>query len=220
MLNLRHSSDVDLSVILSKTMGSVREEYKELMKPTLKQERFAQNIFSGMNQTEAYQVVYKCKSVAVAAVDASRLLRKANIKEYIADLGAQIKKDKVMDKQERYERLTEIARARLTDYQELGLDSGYISIGKESPNTAAIAGIESATKFDENGNTGILFTKVKLLNPMTAIDLLNKMDNLYGNTTINIDNRKVEVHLLSDEQLNIIASGSGTGVIEQTAGAE
>jgi hypothetical protein len=86
-----------------------------------------------------------------------------------------------MDVTERMERLSEIARARLTDYQTAGLDgSGYIEIGKESPNTAAISSIKSATKFDENGNTGTLFTEIKLHNPVMAIAELNKMGGDYA----------------------------------------
>lgn len=192
------------------------------MKLTIKQERFAQNLFGGMNQTESYMGVYKCKSLAVATANASRLLTKANISQYLDELRGKAKSDKIMDVTERKERLSEIARGNITDYQTAGLDgSGYINIGKESPNTAAIAGIESATKFDENGNTGTLFTKVKLHNPVMAIDLLNKMDKVYNDgTTINIDNRKVEVYELSDEQLNLIASksvGGSTGIIGQAS---
>jgi hypothetical protein len=102
---------------------------------------------------------------------------------------------------ERKERLSEIARARLTDYQETGLDSGYINIGKESPNTGAIASIKSATKFDENGNTGTLFTEVRLHNPVAAIQELNKMDGVYDDTAklnVNVDNRKIEIIVASE----------------------
>jgi len=121
----------------------------------------------------------------------------------------------IMSVQERLERLSEIARGRLTDYQEAGLDgAGYISITKDSPNTAAISMIESATKFDENGNTGTLFTKVKLHNPIQAIAELNKMEKIYTEgTTVNVDNRKLIVVTDSEKAKMLteaIADGEGT----------
>lgn len=193
------------------------------MKLTTKQEKYACNIFSGMSNHEAYlQAGYSGNaSSAVIDVNASRLANSTKVLLRIDELRKQISDDKIMPVQERKERLSEIARGRLTDYQEAGLDgAGYISITKDSPNTAAISGIESATKFDENGNTGTLFTKVRLHSPTQAIDLLNKMDKIYSDTVINIDNRKVEISGLTDEQLEAIANRalrSGERVITEKA---
>ena len=170
------------------------------MKLTQKQENFTLNIFSGMSQREAYaQAGYSTKyAIAILDSNASRLANSNKVLARLQELRNKAESDKVMPVQERKERLSEIARARLTDYQETGLDSGYISIGKDSPNTAAIAGIESATKFDEAGNTGTLFTKVKLHNPINAIAELNKMDRIYTEgPQINIDNRKQEVNFVN-----------------------
>ena len=169
---------------------------------TSKQENFVINLLKGMNQSAAYQLAYGCKSANVAKVNASRLLTKANVKAKYEELTKQTESAAVMSVEERKARLSEIARARLTDYQESGADgAGYINIGKESPNTAAIAGIKSSTKFDENGNTGTLYTEVKLHNPIAAIAELNKMDNLYDDSAklnVKIDNRKVEIIVCSD----------------------
>lgn len=169
------------------------------MKRTLtqKQETFILNYFEKGNATEAALIAgYSPKT---AFVIASENLTKPKILARLKELRDKTESDKTMSVQERKERLSEIARARLVDYQEAGLDgSGYISITKDSPNTAAIAGIESATKFDENGNTGTLFTKVKLHNPINAIAELNKMEKIYTEgTQINIDNRKQEVNFVN-----------------------
>ncbi len=184
------------------------------MKLTQKQKAVVLDVFNDVNPGQAYFNHYKCKNLAVAGACATRLLKTAKVQAYLKELHDKAESDKIMSVQERKERLSEIARARLTDYQETGLDSGYISIGKDSPNTAAIAGIESATKFDENGNTGTLFTKVKLHSPIQAIDLLNKMDKIYSdNPVVNVDNRKLIVVTNSEKArllTEAIAEGEGT----------
>jgi len=183
------------------------------MELSQKQETFCINYFQCGNATEAAKLAgYRPRYVAT---NTTKLLNNTNIKQRLGELNQQAKDAKIMDVVERKERLSEIARARLVDYQEAGMDgAGYISITKDSPNTAAIAQIESATKFDENGNTGTLFTKVKLHNPITAISELNKMERIYEEgTTVNIDNRKIEIivnsenaRLLTDK----IVEGQGT----------
>jgi len=183
------------------------------MKLTQKRINFCLDVFAEVNPGQSYLTHYKCKSLAVAGACATRLLKNAKIQAYLQELRDKAESDKVMPVKERKERLSEIARARLTDYQETGLDSGYISIGKDSPNTAAIAQIESATKFDENGNTGTLFTKVKLHSPIQAIAELNRMERLYTEgTTVNIDNRQLTIEVNSSkskELTELITQGEG-----------
>jgi hypothetical protein len=165
---------------------------------TGKQEKFVLNLFQGMSQREAYIKAGYSANFAPAIIDsnACRLAKSNKVLVRLTELNSKVENAAIMSVTERRERLSEIARGRLTDYQEAGADgSGYINIGKESPNTAAIAGIESATKFGKNGNTGTLFTKVKLHNPVNAIAELNKMDNLY-NAPINIDNRQVTFRVI------------------------
>lgn len=187
------------------------------MKLSQRQEKFALNLFSGMTQREAWgKAGYSTKySPAFIDSNACNMAKTIKIQTRLAELRNQVSNDKVMSVQERKERLSEIARGRLTDYQESGLDgSGYISITKESPNTAAIQSIESATKFDENGNTGTLFTKVRLHNPVQAIQELNKLDRLYtDSTTVNVDNRKLTIIVNSQkskELTELITQGEGT----------
>ncbi|MFA5937447.1 MAG: terminase small subunit [Candidatus Paceibacterota bacterium] len=179
---------------------------------TAKQEKFVLNVLSGMSQSEAYRKAgYACKNVAVVTNNASRLARKDCILKRITELRGQVASDKILTVTQRKEILSEIARAKLTDYQEAGADgAGYINIGKESPNIAAIAGIESATKFDENGNTGMLFTKVKLHNPVQAIAELNKMEKIYSDAPTIINNTEI-VFLIGK---GYVEKASGVNLLE------
>jgi phage terminase small subunit len=170
---------------------------------TQKQERFVLNLFQGLSQRDAYVKAGYSSNQLPATIDrhAAELAKTDKIQARLSDLNGKAESKAIMSVSERKERLSEIARARLTDYQETGLDSGYINIGKESPNTGAIASIKSATKFDENGNTGTLFTEVRLHNPVAAIQELNKMDGVYDDTAklnVNVDNRKIEIIVASE----------------------
>ena len=189
---------------------------KSTTKLTNRQEKFAINLFSGMTNREAYKIAYHA-NYAHSTIDAnaSRLAHSDKVLCRLEELKKQAASSKIMSVQERKERLSEIARGNLTDYQEAGLDgAGYISITKNSPNTAAIASIESATKFDESGNTGMLITKVRLHSPIQAISELNKMEKIYSESiNVNVDNRKLIVVTSSEKSKELteaIAAGEGT----------
>ena len=187
---------------------------------TDRQIKFAQNIFSGMTQAEAYIKAGYAKSTAVTTSNnASRLAKKEVIKQYLAELRAKAETKKVMSVQERRERLSEIAAARLTDFQELGQDGSWINIGKETAGAAAISEIVSTTKYDENGASPTLITRIRLHNPVVAIQELNKMDGVYDDAVkINIDNRKQQIILtakdLTDDELASIAAGGRSRITE------
>ena len=42
-------------------------------------------------------------------------------------------------------------------------------------------------------------TKIKLHNPSQAIDLLNKMDKIYSDNVVNVDNRTLNIIVNSDK---------------------
>ena len=186
------------------------------MKLTQKQENFTLNLFQGMSQREAYvQAGYSDKGLPNAIdVHASELAKNSKVMVRLRELQDKAESDKVMSVTERKERLSEIARARLTDYQESGQDGGWINIGPESPNTAALSEITSTTKYDENGASPTLITKVKLHNPVVAIAELNKMEKVYNDgNTVNVDNRQIMVTVASEkakELTEAIVSGEGT----------
>ena len=169
---------------------------------TSKQEKFTLNLFKDMPQYEAwgnagYSTKYPKK---IISENACRLANKSKIKARLKELRAEASKHDVADFSERQKILSEIARGNLIDYQELGADGGYLNIGKESPNTRAISEITTTTKED---NT--LISKVKLHNPVPAIDLLNKMDRLYSEAVESLnDNRVINFILTNRESQNLI----------------
>ncbi len=159
-----------------------------------KQEKFCRKLFEGMTQRQAYvEAGYSSKmALATLDADASRLANSAKVLIRVEELRKKAEEASIMNVIERKQRLTEIARAKLTDFMELGQDGSWVNIGKETPNSGAIQEIHSRTEYDDNGAHPTVHTSVKLHDPTRAIDLLNKMDKLYGETTVNIDNRKVE----------------------------
>lgn len=168
------------------------------MKITVKQEKFTLNLFAGMSQREAYVKAGYSSNMLANTIDrnASKLAKNNQILTRLNLLIEKAESDKIMDVKERKERLSEISRARLTDFQELGKDGAWVNIGPESPNTAAISEMASSTTYDENGNEqfSTITTKVKLHDPIKAIAELNKMEKIYSDgTTVNVDNRKVEI---------------------------
>ena len=193
---------------------------------TVKQEKFCINYFKLGNASEAGKLAgYSPKSIRNIT---SVLLTKTNIQERIAQLQEKAASAKIMDVIERKERLSEIARANLTQFMELGKDGSWVNLGPETPNPGAIQEIHSRTEYDKDTDTNTVYTSVKLHDPIRAIDLLNKMEKIYsdnaGTTNINIDNRKVIlVSDLTDEQLtNIIAieGGSSAGTISPPVSPE
>ena len=190
------------------------------MKLTQKQENFTLNLFQGMSQREAYvQAGYSDKGLPNAIdVHASELAKNSKVIVRLSQLREKAESDKIMTVKERKERLSEISRGRLTDYQESGMDGGWISIGPESPNTAALSEIVSTTKYDENGASPTLISRVKLHNPVTAIAELNKMEKVYNDGTIVnvgvIVNRKAE-ELTDEELVSIIEDRSSRRITQE-----
>jgi hypothetical protein len=61
---------------------------------------------------------------------------------------------------------------------------------------AAISEIVSTTKYDENGANPTLITRIRLHNPVVAIQELNKMDGVYDDAAkvnLTLDNRTQSV---------------------------
>ncbi len=186
------------------------------MKLTKKQEQFTLFIFEGLTHREAYVKAGYSTNISVANLDshASVIAKNSKVLSRLEELRDKAASAKVMTVQERKERLSEIARARLTDYQELGMDGGWINIGPESKNTAALSEIVSTTKYDENGANPTLISRVKLHNPVVAIAELNKMEKIYNDgTTVNVDNRQLMITVSSESAKKLteaIVNGEGT----------
>jgi hypothetical protein len=82
----------------------------------------------------------------------------------------------VMAPLERRQRLSEIARGRLVDFQDEG---GEPRLDKNTPNNGAAREYSTRVRSDKEGSTTISKT-VKLNNPVEAIQELNKMGGDYA----------------------------------------
>lgn len=164
---------------------------------TQKQETFCLKYFELGNASEAAIIAgYSPKTVAVIA---SENLTKPKIIERIQALRQAAEDASVANFLERQQVLTEIARARLPDYVTCGPDGDLISVGPESPHTAAFQEITSRTEFDKDGAGGAVTTKLKLHSPIQAIDILNKMDKVYeGEGGVTISNQILNINVISD----------------------
>lgn len=150
---------------------------------TQKQENFCTAIvLDCMTQHDAYIKAYNTNRMLPASIDrmAFDLVENLKIASRIKELRAEVKSDLVASEIERKEILTEIARARLTDYITCGPDRDLVIVGPESPNTVALQEITSRTEYDEDGAGEAVITKLKLHNPIQAIAELNKMDGAYA----------------------------------------
>lgn len=145
---------------------------------TQRQELFCQGVFEGKSATQAYKDAGYSHSNATSA--AARLCAKVGIKARIKELNDMALTSKVMSVSERKERLSEIARARLTDFVSAGADGSWINVGPESTNSAAIQGVKSSTEYDKDGTKPTVITDLKLHDPVKAIAELNKMDGAYS----------------------------------------
>lgn len=180
---------------------------------TAKEEAFATGLFQGLTQIEAYkQAGYSMKPSEKSIYELA--CRKANDVKVITrvnELRALAVTPKIMPVAERKERLSEIARGRLTDYNQCGPDGNWIVIDKESPNQGAIKEITSVTRYDKDGSDAAVITNIKLHDAAKAIDLLNKMDGIYtdgttvNNNTLIINGKPIEE--CSDDELRQLARG-------------
>jgi len=178
------------------------------MKLTQKQEKFTRNLFSGMSQYDAYREAgYAVKATrATLDANASRLANNDKIIAQLEWLNKEADDKTIATVKERKQILTEIARGNLLDYQEVGADGSYLNIDKNSPNSRAISEITTRTEYNKDESSAAVVTRVKMHNPVPALDLLNKMEKIYSDSTVNIDKRTlVLVGELTDEQLASIA---------------
>jgi len=147
-------------------------------------------------------------SVKTVRSMASYLLTNINVRSRIAELQQRAEDKKIASVIERKQILTEILRAKLPDFMELGADGSWVNIGPETPNGRAIQEIHSRTDYDENGEHPTIYTSVKLINPIDAIKELNKMEQVYDESPkINILNQTLiqnNLSSLSDEELDTL----------------
>ncbi len=179
----------------------------------IRHELFVHALFKGMTGTAAaIEAGYKPSR---ARETGYRLATYGHIIDRIAELGAKLETETVMPILERMERLSEIARARLSDFIEINEDGSIQSINIKGLHNAAL---QEVTVTEFSGGRGQqakeLSTRVRLHDPVRPIAEMNKMDKLYTDSPIgNVDNRTINIIVTSErakELTDRILDGEGT----------
>lgn len=186
----------------------------------IRQEKFSLEYVASGNATQS--AIKAGYSPVWAGPNAGKILKNPNILARISELREEVRSALIADVRERQEILSEIARGNLLDYQATGADGAWLNIGRDSPHTRAIAEIVSKTDEDNS-----VVTKVKLHNPITAIDILNKMDKIYTDSSPGLqDNRVINITISggedAKERLERLLAGEEPGhqAIEQGESGE
>ena len=172
-------------------------------KLTQKQENFCLNVFQGMSQREAYIQSYK-PAYAITTIDAnaSRLASNEKVLKRLSELREKAQNSKIASVIERKEILSEIARASMTNFVEVGQDGAWFNIDNTNLNSRAIQSVQSKTILGKDGADDAVFIRVNLHNPIDAIKELNKMDGVYSDSAqinINNDNREIKIIVASEK---------------------
>jgi len=154
---------------------------------TNRMQKFCLFLFDGGDATQA--AIDAKYSKKTAASIACTLKNKPQVKARLNQLYGRVEKGSIMTVEERLERLSEISRAKLPDFIKLD-NEGNMIIDLDTTNNAALAEavIEDWQGFGKAARSRT--KKIKLLNPISAIDLLNKMDKLYSDEQ---DNRQLTI---------------------------
>lgn len=170
-------------------------------KLTIKQEKFCLNLFQGMSQREAYvKAGYSGKS-SPAALDvlACNLYKTPKISLRIAELQKAAEDASIMTVTERKQVLSDIGRARLTDF----VVDGEPILSPDTPHN--IAASEYSLTYTKSGEPK---KTIKLRDPISAISELNKMEGIYSD--VNVQNNILIVNgkpleEMTDDELRQIA---------------
>jgi phage terminase small subunit len=150
-------------------------------------EKFAQAWFSGKTlELAAIEAGYKPKW---ARSIGSRLSTKVNIINRYKELQDAAADAKVMSVRERKERLSEIGRARVSDFVKCEKGKSQITVGLDSVSSAAIQEVVSEDIRIGKGDAAIpaIITRLKLRDPVQAITELNRMDGSHAPDKLDIN---------------------------------
>jgi len=179
-------------------------------KLTARQEKLVLNIFNGMSQHDAYIQAGYSRKQSPATIDrnACALLKNNKVLTRLAELREEARLPDVVSFGERQRVLTEITRARMTDFMTCGADGTWMhDIGGETLNTAALKRVDTTTMpyGDKKDDLSVILTKVELISPIEAIKELNKMDGVYTpDPLVNNDNRTFNIVVMNEEQKGLV----------------
>ncbi len=194
------------------------------MKLTRRQEQFTLNLLAGMTQRDAYIKAGYSKKQPISVIDSNAcvLAKSSKVIARQAELNQKVEANKVAGVEERKSILTEIARARQTDFMTCSADGVWMhDIGPETINKAGLKQIQTTTMpfGSKEDNLSVILTKVELTNPIQAIAELNKMEGAYAPEKHESINLNLEAKDLTDaELLSIINGRRGGGVLPEEAG--
>ena len=149
--------------------------------PTLhndRHEKYALARFKGKTkQDAAIEAGYK---VSIARFTGYKLATYRHIQERLREMHELARSDAVMPVIERKERLSEIARARLSDFIEVKEDGSISKVNIKGAHSAALQEI-TVTEFvgGPEGRAKDRSTKVKLHDPVKSMAELSKLDGAY-----------------------------------------
>lgn len=163
-------------------------------KLTQMQEKFCLNIFQGMSQREAYLKAGYSANMALSVIDvkASELAHNGKVVVRIQELRQKAEDASIADVKERKQILTEIARANMANFVEVGQDGAWFNIDETNLNNRAIQSVQSKTVLGKEGADDAVFIRVNLHDPTKAIDLLNKMDKVYSEASVFNINQNIQ----------------------------
>lgn len=179
---------------------------------TEKQKLFADEYLIDLNATRAYKAVYKsCKKDETARANGSRLLTKANIKDYIDKRMAEraqrteITQDKVLDE------LAKIGFANLNDYLEYKTEKtvvGYAETGEPIIDYSQIIDTIDSAKVDTSVIQEISISKdgtfkFKLYDKQRALELMGKHLGMFKD--------KIELSGAVSNEVNIVIGSEEYG---------
>jgi len=180
---------------------------------TQKQEKFCLNLFAGMSQREAWLNAGYSKNMAVATIDSKACILAVNgkVRERLAELRKKAEDASIMSVIERKQRLSEIARAVVPDFQDEG---GGINVKRGIPNVAAVSEVTTKSKYNRKNMEPVVITNLKLHSPIQAIAELNKMEKIYSETpasTIN-NTQNINIYVMDPETKDLLSKvGERTG---------
>jgi phage terminase small subunit len=166
-------------------------------KLTQHQEGFCLDVFNEVPAGKAYLTHYKCKPSAADAL-ASRLIRNAKIQARLAELRKKVEDASVASVLERKQILTEALRVTPEDILELSDDTRDLTIKPEALKSRAVSYIR--TEQISIGKMPVRISRIGLMDKVRAAAELNKMEKIYSDgATVNVDNRKIEIHVNSEK---------------------
>ena len=146
-------------------------------------ENFAQALAKGETKSEAYRIA-GFRRLNNAGTQAARLFQNVLVQERVQHIRDAISDEKIMTMKEIQVRLSEIGRATLKDYRnEKGVLDPFAD-GME--NQAALAQVEQ--EYDDEGLEPYP-TKIKLRDPIPAMDMLIKLKGGYPPSRVEVTGR-------------------------------